>query len=65
MSSDRDLKLDTDPTAERHNIKVTVKGKGEASASQETAVEGKYVKLTAEAASALAVTITKKRKYNK
>ena len=50
MSSDRDLKLDTDPTAERHNIKVTVKGKGKATASQETAVEGKYVKLTAEAA---------------
>ena len=47
MYSERDLKLDTDETAERYKIKITIDGKGSASASQDTAVEGKYVTLTA------------------
>ena len=47
MFSDRDLKLDIDPTATRYKIKVTTDGNGTAAASQKDAVEGKYVTLTA------------------
>ena len=47
MYSDRDLPLDTDEDAVRYNITVTSVGNGTASPSQLTAVEGKYVTLTA------------------
>lgn len=47
MYSDRDLPLDTDEKADRYNITITTDGHGTASASQATAVEGKYVTLTA------------------
>ena len=50
MFSDKDLPLDNDPNAAHHKITVTIEGKGTASASQDTAVEGKYVTLTAQAA---------------
>lgn len=49
MFSDKDLPLDTDPDATRYKVHVTVEGKGTAKASQDTAVEGKYVTLTAKA----------------